>query len=98
MASWWLPDDVSFVDTLPMTATGKIHKVTLRFHHRIDGLVRHRSFVDDVRVLTAFDARGRLHVIFHREATLRFATRHGTSRSMTAAHETFRIALATHDV
>ena len=30
MASWWLPDDVTFVDALPMTATGKIHKVTLR--------------------------------------------------------------------
>ncbi|HLG46570.1 MAG TPA: long-chain fatty acid--CoA ligase [Reyranella sp.] len=30
MASWWLPDDVVFVDALPMTATGKIHKVTLR--------------------------------------------------------------------
>jgi fatty-acyl-CoA synthase len=30
MASWWLPDDVVFVEALPMTATGKIHKVTLR--------------------------------------------------------------------
>ncbi len=30
MASWWLPDDVVFIDALPMTATGKIHKVTLR--------------------------------------------------------------------
>jgi 3-(methylthio)propionyl---CoA ligase len=30
MASWWVPEDVAFVDTLPMTATGKIHKVTLR--------------------------------------------------------------------
>ncbi|MBX3498720.1 MAG: long-chain fatty acid--CoA ligase [Alphaproteobacteria bacterium] len=30
MASWWLPDDVAFVDALPMTATGKVHKVTLR--------------------------------------------------------------------
>jgi len=30
MASWWVPDDVAFVEALPMTATGKIHKVTLR--------------------------------------------------------------------
>ncbi len=30
MASWWLPDHVAFVDALPMTATGKIHKVSLR--------------------------------------------------------------------
>ena len=29
MASWWVPEDVAFVDALPMTATGKIHKVTL---------------------------------------------------------------------
>jgi fatty-acyl-CoA synthase len=30
MASWWLPDDVTFADALPMTATGKVHKLTLR--------------------------------------------------------------------
>jgi len=30
VASWWLPDDVVFVDALPMTGTGKIHKMTLR--------------------------------------------------------------------
>lgn len=30
VASWWLPDDVVFVDSLPMTGTGKIHKLTLR--------------------------------------------------------------------
>ena len=30
MASWWVPDDVAFIDALPMTATGKTHKVTLR--------------------------------------------------------------------
>ena len=34
MASWWLPDDVAFVDALPMTATGKVHKVTLRRQFR----------------------------------------------------------------
>jgi fatty-acyl-CoA synthase len=30
VASWWMPDDVVFVDALPMTGTGKIHKLTLR--------------------------------------------------------------------
>jgi fatty-acyl-CoA synthase len=30
VASWWLPDDVAFVAQMPMTATGKIHKLTLR--------------------------------------------------------------------
>ena len=30
VARWWLPDDVVFLDQLPMTATGKVHKLTLR--------------------------------------------------------------------
>ena len=30
IAKWQLPDDVVFVDTLPMTATGKISKKDLR--------------------------------------------------------------------
>lgn len=30
IAKWWLPDDVVFVDEIPHTATGKIHKLTLR--------------------------------------------------------------------
>lgn len=30
VARWWVPDDVQFVDSLPMTATGKLSKVTLR--------------------------------------------------------------------
>ena len=34
VARWWLPDDVVFVDSLPMTGTGKIHKLTLRERYR----------------------------------------------------------------
>ncbi|MBT7076663.1 MAG: AMP-binding protein, partial [Pelagibacterales bacterium] len=30
IASWWMPDDVVFVDSLPHTATGKIQKLVLR--------------------------------------------------------------------
>ena len=30
IASWWLPDDVVFVDEIPHTATGKIKKIELR--------------------------------------------------------------------
>jgi fatty-acyl-CoA synthase len=29
-ASWWMPDDVIFVDDIPHTATGKIQKMALR--------------------------------------------------------------------
>jgi acyl-CoA synthetase (AMP-forming)/AMP-acid ligase II len=34
IASWWLPDDVIFVDELPHTATGKLSKKTLRDQFR----------------------------------------------------------------
>jgi len=30
IAKWWMPDDVVFVDTIPLTATGKISKLELR--------------------------------------------------------------------
>ncbi|MCK9505476.1 MAG: AMP-binding protein [Porticoccaceae bacterium] len=30
IASWWIPDDVVFVDEIPRTATGKINKVVLK--------------------------------------------------------------------
>ena len=30
VARWWLPDDVVFIEQMPMTTTGKIHKLTLR--------------------------------------------------------------------
>jgi fatty-acyl-CoA synthase len=30
IAKWWLPDDVTFVDEIPHTATGKIQKTALR--------------------------------------------------------------------
>ena len=30
VAKWQLPDDMVFVDSLPLTATGKISKLTLR--------------------------------------------------------------------
>jgi acyl-CoA synthetase (AMP-forming)/AMP-acid ligase II len=34
VAKWWLPDAVEFLDKFPMTATGKIHKLTLRERFR----------------------------------------------------------------
>jgi len=30
VASWWMPDDVAFVEQIPITGTGKVHKATLR--------------------------------------------------------------------
>ena len=37
VATWWVPDDVAFVDELPHTATGKVQKVELR--KRFEGYV-----------------------------------------------------------
>ena len=34
VAKWWLPDDVTFVDELPHTATGKLQKTKLREQFR----------------------------------------------------------------
>jgi fatty-acyl-CoA synthase len=34
VATWWMPDDVVFVDEIPHTATGKIQKATLRERFR----------------------------------------------------------------
>src|ERR1700733_7029415 len=75
-----------------------IYQIALRFHHGVDGLVRHRRFIDDIRILTALDAGRRLGVVIQGEPALGFGTRHGTSRSMATAHEAFRITLAAHDV
>lgn len=30
IATWWMPNDVAFVDSIPLTATGKIYKLELR--------------------------------------------------------------------
>lgn len=30
VVDWWLPDDVVFVEQMPMTGTGKVHKLSLR--------------------------------------------------------------------
>jgi fatty-acyl-CoA synthase len=34
VARWWLPDRVLTVEQMPMTATGKIRKATLRAEYR----------------------------------------------------------------
>jgi hypothetical protein len=51
-----------------------VYQIALRFHHCINGLVRHRCFVDDVRVLAAFDASRCLGVVVQGEAALRLGT------------------------
>lgn len=43
VAGWWMPDDIAFIGEMPLTATGKIHKLTLRQQfkdYRLPGSVR----------------------------------------------------------
>ena len=51
-----------------------VYQITLRFYYRVDGLVRHWRFVDNVRVLTTLNACSRLGVIVLCETTLSFCT------------------------
>src|SRR5215470_13758721 len=75
-----------------------LHQVRLGGHHRLDGLVGGWSFVDHVGIFPALHARRHAHVIFHREATLGFATRHSTTGSVAAAHEAFHVSLTPDDI
>ncbi|WP_239524328.1 AMP-binding enzyme [Halogeometricum borinquense] len=34
--SWWIPDDVRFVEEMPLTSTGKIQKTSLRDQIRLE--------------------------------------------------------------
>jgi fatty-acyl-CoA synthase len=34
IAKWWLPDEVHFVDSMPVTGTGKIQKAELRKQYK----------------------------------------------------------------
>ena len=34
IAKWWTPDDVQFIDEIPLGATGKINKLALREHFK----------------------------------------------------------------
>jgi fatty-acyl-CoA synthase len=34
IAKWWTPDDVQFIDALPLGATGKVQKNKLREHFK----------------------------------------------------------------
>ena len=78
--------------TQPFTHTHlpqRVHdldEVALRRHHRVDVLVGARRLVDDVRVLAALDACGRLRVVLEREPPLRLAaaTSRGRRRASTS--------------
>ena len=73
-----------------------LHQIALRRHDRFDGLVGRGRFVDDLGILTAFDARRHALVVFHGEPPLRFRAGHRAAGPVAAAHETFHVPFATH--
>src|SRR5258708_15305145 len=73
-------------------------KIALRRHDRVDVLIRHRRFVDDVGILPALDALCRLDVILDREPALRFRARHRASGAVRAGVERLLVAEAAHDI
>ena len=60
IATWWMPDDVVFVEAIPHTATGKIQKTALRDNSRIT-CCRQRSRPSNY-LRPFFRARSRLAV------------------------------------
>ncbi|CAH1663258.1 long-chain-fatty-acid--CoA ligase [Chelatococcus asaccharovorans] len=50
VAKWWLPDAIEFVDELPMTGTGKVHKPTLRAQYKDYQLVAEPAAKPQVEV------------------------------------------------
>src|SRR5215472_3573159 len=75
-----------------------LHQVRLGGHHRLDGLVGGRSFVDYVGIFPALYTCCHAHVVLNREATLGFAARHSTTGAVAAAHEAFHVSFAADDI
>src|SRR6266446_2559661 len=75
-----------------------LHQIALRRHYRFDGLVGRGRFIDDLGVLTAFDARRHALVVFHGEPPLRFRAGHRAPGPVAAAHETLHVPFAAHNI
>jgi hypothetical protein len=58
-----------------------VYPTALRFHHGVGRLVRHRRFIDDVRILAALNAGRCFGMVVQGETTLRLRTRQGTPGS-----------------
>ena len=74
-----------------------LDQILLRFHHRIDRLVRRRRLVHHVRVLAAFHVRGGLEVIVQADQLLRLGAAHHPAGAVAAAVEAVGVAEAAHD-
>src|SRR5215471_16410222 len=74
------------------------HQISLRRHNCIDRLVRRWRLIDHVCVLATFHSFSHADVVLDREALFGFMARHGTTCTVTAAVEAFRVTLAAHDV
>ena len=63
VARWWLPDDVVFVEEIPLTAAGKISKLTLRAGSRTTSCQpRHQTQADANRKDSGRQSRSNLSI------------------------------------
>ena len=74
------------------------HEIGLRRHHRVNRLVRCRSFVDHILILPALDAFRHPHVILYCKSALGFIARHGPPCAMAATTEALRVSFAANDI
>src|SRR6516165_3929347 len=73
-------------------------QIGLGSHYRVDRLVGRRGLVNDVGILSTFDAGRQADVVFDRESPFGLAAGHGAPGTVAATHEALGIAFAANDV
>src|SRR6516225_856264 len=73
-------------------------QIGLRSHYRVNRLIGRRGLVNDVRILSTFDASRHAPVVFDRKSAFGLAAGHGAAGTVAAAHEALGMAFAADDV
>src|SRR5215469_16044079 len=73
-------------------------QIGLRSHYRVNRLIGRRGLVNDVRILSTFDAGRHAPVVFDRKSAFGLAAGHGAAGTVAAAHEALGMAFAADDV
>src|ERR1700761_67316 len=74
-----------------------VHELRLSGHDGINRLIGGRRLVNDILVLTALHAFGRLSVILQGEALLGLGSAHGSARTVRTGTEGISVALSRDD-
>src|SRR5262252_8361534 len=75
-----------------------LDQIGLRSHYRVNRLIGRRGLVNDVRILSAFNASRHALVVFDSKSAFGLAAGHGAAGTVAAAHEALGMAFATDDV